>query len=114
MKYNLIIFFLLLNAVSFSQEEWRCVYNDTLSTKFSDSAIQKIGAGMREENLPQKMIDALIKQMSTAPVLTLRTRYVSAYTHSTWISLETSQKGAAGNSSFPSNLAKVYIQQTIR
>ena len=102
MKYNLIIFFLLVNAVSFSQVEWRCVYNDTLNFKVPDSTIQKIEADMREKNVPQEIIDSIIKKMSSAPVSTERTRYVSAYTDSTLISIETSEKGALRNNSISS------------
>ena len=94
MKYNLIIFFLLLNAESFSQVELRCVYNDTLSTVMPDVTIQKIEAELREKKIPQEIIDTLIKKMSSGPVLTERTRYVSAYRDSTLITLETLEKGA--------------------
>ncbi|MFI5131780.1 MAG: hypothetical protein ACHQFX_17385 [Chitinophagales bacterium] len=102
MKHNFIIFFLLLNAVSFSQVELRCVYNDTLSTIMPDVTIQKIQAELREKNIPQEIIDTLVKKMSSGPVLTERIRYVSAYKDSTLITLETLEKGALRNNSIAS------------
>jgi hypothetical protein len=102
MKYNLIIFFLLLNTVAFSQSEWKCVYNDTLSTVIPDFAIKKFETDMREKNVPQEMIEAMIKKMSSAPVSTERTRYVTANDDSTFITLETAEKGALRNSAISS------------
>src|SRR5258706_38096 len=88
MKYNLIIFFLLLNTASFAQVEWRCVYNDTLFMTMTDSSIQKFGADLQEKNIPQEVVDTIMKKMVAGPASTERTRYVSAYTDSTLISIE--------------------------
>lgn len=88
MKYNLITFFLLLNVTSFSQVEWRCVYNDTLFLRITEPTIQQIGSDSGKGDLLQHAIDSLVKKMVTGTIPTKRTRYVSAYTDSTLINIE--------------------------
>jgi hypothetical protein len=100
MKHLITLSLVLFALKSISQNEWKCIYIDSIFTSFADSSMKMFADNMRGKDMPEEVINAVLEKFKTSPPYQKRIRYVIAGPDSTLISTEVSDEGNLRISSF--------------
>ncbi len=77
MRYSLTILLLVTGIGSFSQLPWKCIYSDSALFLISDTVMRSlVTTSMKEQNTPDKVIQAATENMTSSLAYKARTRYV--------------------------------------